>query len=81
MTLANLILLKAQLFLSIKFCVPKTKFCVENLRSFSEKKLIRTYFTSNGNIQYGIRENRDVHTVTDIMDFKKIFPDIGINDL
>ena len=80
MTLANLILLRVQLFLSMKFCVPKTKFCGENLRSFSEKKLIHTYFTSNGNIQYGIRGNGDVHTVTDIMDFKKIFPDSGIND-
>ena len=46
-----------------------------------EKKLIYTYFTSNGNIRYRIRENGNVHTVTHITDFKKNFPDIDINDL
>ena len=46
-----------------------------------EKKLIYTYFTSNGNIRYKIRENGNVHAVTQITDFKKDFPDIGINDL
>ena len=46
-----------------------------------EKKLIYTYFTSNGNIRYRIRENGNVHTVTRITDFKKNFPDIDINDL
>ena len=46
-----------------------------------EKKLIYTYFTSNGNIRYRIRENGNVNTVTHITDFKKNFPDIDINDL
>ena len=34
------------------------------------KKSIYTYFTSNGNIRYRIRENGDVDTVTNITDFK-----------
>ena len=46
-----------------------------------EKKVIYTHFTSNVNIQYRIRENRNVHTVTHTADFKKNFPDIVINDL
>ena len=46
-----------------------------------EKKLIYTYFTSNGNIRYRIMENGNVNTVTHITDFKKNFPDIDINDL
>ena len=46
-----------------------------------EKKLIYTYFTSNGNIPYRIRENGNIHTITHITDFKKNFPDIDINDL
>ena len=46
-----------------------------------EKKLIYTYFTSNGNIRYRIRENGNVHTVTHITDFKKNFPDIDLNNL
>ena len=46
-----------------------------------EKKLIYTYFTSNGNIRYSIRENGNVNTVTHITDLKKNFPDIDINDL
>ena len=41
-----------------------------------EKKLIYTYFTSNGNIRYRIRENGNVNTVTHITDFKKNFPDL-----
>ena len=45
------------------------------------KKLIYTYFTSNGNIRYRIRENGNVNTVTHITDFKKNFPDIDTNDL
>ena len=47
----------------------------------SGKKLIYTYFTSNRNIRYKIRENGNVHTVTHITDFKKNFPDIDINNL
>ena len=46
-----------------------------------EKKLIYTYFTSNGNIRYRNRENGNVNTVTHITDFKKNFLDIDINDL
>ena len=46
-----------------------------------EKKLIYTYFTSNGNIRYSIRENGNVNTVTHITDLKNNFPDIHINDL
>ena len=46
-----------------------------------KKKLIYTYFTSNGNTRYRIKENGNVHTVTHITDFKKNFPDIDINDL
>ena len=45
-----------------------------------EMKLIYTYFMSNGNIRYRIRENGDVDTVTHITNFKKNFPDIDIND-
>ena len=46
-----------------------------------EKKLIYTYFTSNGNIRYRIRENWNVHTVTHITEFNKNFLNIDINDL
>ena len=46
-----------------------------------EKKSIYTYFTSNGNIRYRIRENGDVDTVTNITDFKMNFPYNDINDL
>ena len=46
-----------------------------------KKKLIYTYFTSNGNIRCRIRENGKVRTATHITDFKNNFPDIVINDL
>ena len=64
----------------MKVCVPITKCYGTNARSFWENKLIYTYFTSNGNIQYRTRENGNVNTVTHITDFKKNFPDIDIND-
>ena len=77
--LASLIFRKAQL--SMKVCAPITECYGTNVRSSGNKKLIYTYFTSNGNIQYRIRENGNFHTVTQITDFKKNFPGIGISDL
>ena len=77
--LASLIFRKAQL--SMKVCAPITECYGTNVRSSGNKKLIYTYFTSNGNIRYRIRENGNVHTVTHVTDFKKNFPDIDINDL
>ena len=64
----------------MKVCVPITKCYGTNIRLW-EKKLIHTYFTSNGNIRYRIRENGNVHTVTHITDFMKNFRDNDINDL
>ena len=46
-----------------------------------EKKLINTYFTSNGNIRYRIKENGNVDSVKHITDFKKNFPGIDVNEL
>ena len=46
-----------------------------------EKKLIYTYFTSNGNIRYRITKSGNVHTVTHITDLKENFPDTDINAL
>ena len=64
----------------MKVCAPITK-CYGTKEEALGKKLIYTYFTSNRNIRYKIRENGNVHTVTHITDFKKNFPDIDINDL
>ena len=50
-------------------------------KKLREKKLIYTYFTSNENIRYRIRENGNVNTVTHITDFRKNFLDIDIIDL
>ena len=64
----------------MKVCAPIIKSYGTNVKN-SGKKLIYTYFISNENIRYRIRENGNVHTVTHITDFKKNFPDIDINDL
>ena len=71
LTQANLIFLKAQLFLSIsKSLCSYYKMLWNKCKKLWEKKLI-----------YRIRENGNVHRVTRIKDFKKNFPDIDINDL